>query len=209
MDAMRSMCLSPSAWWKWQARSFNPLRLPTRACRLLVPVLKPVSTSAQRQFIQMVDAGITPPPELLRAIADRLKKDGAPRKDGRNECIAAAFVLLCGQGMKKTHARNHVFSYYDGPEDDRERRKIIKKNPCFPLVAISRAEQTELLWSPDDKAFLNMQLKMDRTGGARLHFFGVGSDAGTKPDVFFSVIPADVLDVDGPYFLKSPRERCK
>lgn len=104
------------------------------------------------EFIYRVENGFPVSDTLLRAIADRLKRSGAPVKTAyRNQCIAALAQFLVSEGQSVTDARKMAFEYFDGPEDDREHRRIVSEAACTLRLSVLGNVETLLLWEIGDR----------------------------------------------------------
>lgn len=103
------------------------------------------------EFIQQVECGNTPSEELLQAIAAMLKseKGGARRKDSRNDAIRAVTAMLYHDGLPLVHAMEKGFTHFDGPKDERERRRIIKARPCHLVMRYREGDSVEIYWTND------------------------------------------------------------
>lgn len=105
------------------------------------------------EFIYRVENGLPVESGLLRAIADLLRRSGAPVKMAyRNQCIAALAQFLVSEGKSVEGARNAAFAYFRGPDDERERRRILSRAACTLRFSVLGDTDTLLLWEVGDRA---------------------------------------------------------
>lgn len=146
--------------------------------------------SPRDEFLRRMAAGEAIPPELLAALAEQMKK--TPRTTDRNQLIRAAVQLLMRLGRTKAFAIEQAFKVYGGPQDERERRRIVNDGVCNVLARVTRVDDgvVEVFWSDDPNAVVHL-----------VPFFkdGVLHLAGSLNARYWAEFDLNVLDPPGGY----------
>lgn len=108
--------------------------------------------SPRDEFLRRMEAGEAIQNELLQALAEQLRR--TPRTTDRNQLVRAAVRLLMRRGRTKSYAIERAFAVYGGPQDERERRRIVNEGACKVLATLTYPEVgiVELFWSDDPAA---------------------------------------------------------